>query len=75
MFNSPFSMVVAIVFIAGLFGLIRHYIDSRAAQPNVGNGPDDETRQIILKLEHRVQVLERIVTDGGYNLKKEIDSL
>ena len=36
---------------------------------------DDETRDTIAQLEHRVQVLERIVTDSGNDLKREIDRL
>ena len=35
----------------------------------------DETRETIAQLEHRVQVLERIVTDSGNDLKREIDRL
>jgi len=36
---------------------------------------DDETQATINELKERIQVLEKIVTDEKYNLKKEINSL
>jgi TolA-binding protein len=35
----------------------------------------DETLQQIEQLEERIRVLERIVTENRYDLKKEIDKL
>lgn len=35
----------------------------------------DETLQKIDKLEERIRVLERIITENKFDLKKEIDSL
>ena len=58
--NSPFSMVVAIVFIG---------------RADKDTGASDETLELIGRLEHRIEVLERIVTDEGNNLKREIDRL
>ena len=37
--------------------------------------PDDETQATINELKERIQVLEKIVTDEKYSLKKEINSL
>ena len=76
MFNTPFSMVVAIVFIACFTGLARHWIDSRnryAAERD--NTLDDGVQDRVGRLEHRIEVLEAIVTDRGYDLKREIDRL
>ena len=76
MFGSPFAMVVAIVFIGCVYSLLRHYIDSRAARaPEQDNAASEETLALISRLEHRIEVLERIVTDSGTNLKREIDRL
>lgn len=72
---NPFSMVVAIVFIGCFFELAKRWVDRRADFNSHANGPDDETLQLIGRLEHRIEVLERIVTDTGYDLKKEIDAL
>jgi hypothetical protein len=75
MFN-PFSMVVAIVLIGCVYSLGESYLKTRRREADVASqGMDDETRQTIAQLEHRVQVLERIVTDSGNDLKREIDRL
>ncbi|MEL6868935.1 MAG: hypothetical protein AAFO81_03955 [Pseudomonadota bacterium] len=74
--NSPFSMVVAIVFIGCVYSVITHWIDSRAkVRADKDTGASDETLELIGRLEHRIEVLERIVTDEGNNLKREIDRL
>ena len=73
---NPFSMVVAIVFIGCFFELAKRWIDTRAdARRARDSGPSDDTLDLIGRLEHRIEVLERIVTDTGYDLKKEIDRL
>lgn len=75
MFN-PFSMVVAIVLIGCLYSLGESYLKTRRREADTAaQGMDDETRTTISQLEHRVQVLERIVTDSGNDLKREIDRL
>ncbi len=77
MISSPFSMVVAIVFIACFFSLATRYVDARSkvSEDDGDRGASDETLELISRLEHRIQVLERIVTDSGTNLKREIDRL
>ncbi len=76
MFNSPFSMVVGIVLISCVYSLVQTYLKSRQSAPaEAGSAASDETLELIAKLEHRVQVLERIVTDSGTDLKREIDRL
>ncbi|MEL7296028.1 MAG: hypothetical protein AAGJ86_00125 [Pseudomonadota bacterium] len=75
--SNPFSMVVAIVFIGCIYSIVTHYIDSRAKSREAGadSAGNDEVIRIIESLEHRIVVLERIVTDSGYSLKREIDNL
>lgn len=76
MFSSPFSMVVAIVFIGCLYGLADSWLKTRRKEAELSGQPgDDETRNRIEQLEHRVRVLERIVTDSGDDLRREIDRL
>lgn len=74
MLNSPFSMVVAIVFIACFFGFLKQYMDGRDKRPSKSTG-EDETLARLAEMERRVEVLERIVTDSGSSLKREIDRL
>ncbi|MEM9173223.1 MAG: hypothetical protein AAGA84_11010 [Pseudomonadota bacterium] len=76
MITSPFTMVVWIVAIACGFSLAKHWIDSRANRPSGDDrGTSDETLELISRLEHRIEVLERIVTDSGNSLRREIDRL
>ena len=73
---NPFSMVVAIVLIGCLYSLGETWLKTRRSEADAAvKGMDDETRETIAQLEHRVQVLERIVTDSGNDLKREIDRL
>lgn len=54
--------------------VIQTYIENR----NKGRTEDeatDETLRKIERLEERIQVLERIVTEDRYDLKQRIDSL
>ena len=75
MFN-PFSMVVAIVLIGCLYALGDAYLKTRREEANAAaSGADDSTREKIEQLEHRIRVLERIVTDDGHDLRREIDRL
>lgn len=74
--GQPFSMVVWIVAIGCAFSLAKHWIDSRSLKKDQRDrGASDETLELIGRLEHRIEVLERIVTDSGSRLRREIDDL
>jgi site-specific recombinase len=66
-------MVVAIVFIACFFGFLKTYMDSRKH----GTDSDElaETNERLAQMEDRIRVLEKIVTDSGSSLRREIDNL
>jgi hypothetical protein len=72
--NSLFFVVciVAIVFAASTF---QTYIKSRTAKPKDDASDLEETLATIEKLEERIRVLERIVTENKYDLKREINGL
>lgn len=75
MFN-PFSTFVAIVLIGCLYSLGESYLKTRRSEADAAaQGMDEGLRETIAQLEHRVQVLERIVTDSGNDLKRQIDGL
>lgn len=63
--------VLLIVFGALAAGLIRRYMWLRESRPR----EDPAYRQRIDALEQRVQTLERIITDKGYDLKREFEKL
>ncbi len=63
--------ILGIVTVVMAAGVIKHYLRLKEARPR--DNPQYHTR--ISALEHRVQTLERIVTDSGYDLKREFDKL
>jgi hypothetical protein len=71
-----YTMVVAIVSIAMVAGIIRHGQKMRAMKRGVGPSPETEANtKRIEKLEERIKVLEKIVTDRRSKLADDIDSL
>jgi hypothetical protein len=72
--NNIFTFVVIIVIVVSLSELAKTYLKQRDRIPEP-NEDLDETMRKIDELEDRIQVLERIVTENRYDLKKEIDGL
>lgn len=72
--NSTFSFVVCIVFVVLAFQLARTYLENKNKKQPIDEELE-ETLAKIDKLEERIRVLERIVTESRFDLKKEIDSL
>jgi hypothetical protein len=69
-----FEMVAIIVVASLVAGLAREWIKTQKV-PSFDSSPLEQRIERIEILEERVKVLEAIVTDKGYDLKKEIDSL
>ena len=72
--NNAFTFVILIVTVVMCSQLAQTYLKQRARRPE----PNEDIEQAISKideLEERIQVLERIITENRYDLKKEIDSL
>ncbi|BDI61725.1 hypothetical protein [Qipengyuania nanhaisediminis] len=69
---APFLMVVAIVWIANQKKLEEKKIEATASQSAEKAA---QYASQIQKLEDRVQVLERIVTDRGYDVATQIEAL
>lgn len=70
---NPFEMVVLIVFMVMVTRLGREFIRSRrwASDQQFTQVQNDRLRS----LEERVKVLERIVTDKGYDLQEKFRDL
>lgn len=68
-------MVIAIVSIVGglLYAAYEQHVKLQMKKQNTK--VDGKVQQELDALKERVAVLEKIVTDEKYNLKKEIDSL
>ena len=66
-------MIFAIVFIVMFAAMFKHWLEYRQ---NVGNSEHDSfSDDRLRRLEERVEVLERIVTDRGYELRRELSRL
>jgi hypothetical protein len=61
-------MVVIIVFLALTAKVISEYMRNRSQAP-----PPEDAR--IQQLEERIRVLEQIVTDSGYDLRRQFRDL
>ena len=67
-------MVVMIVGIVMLANVLKAYLKRKDVEPE----PNEELEETLAKidtLEERIQVLERIITENRFDLKREIDSL
>jgi len=69
---APFLMVVGIVWVRSHARLEEKRIAAGAADR--GKSDPQQAKQIA-ELQERVRVLERIVTDGGYDLASQIEAL
>lgn len=73
---SQYEMVVAIVAIVVVAGIIRHGQKMRAMKRGVGPSPETEANtKRIERLEDRIKVLEKIVTDRRSKLADDIENL
>jgi len=76
------TMVVMIVLISVGFGVMydmykKHLeFKERTLKHNSASSEQNNTlKRQVVDLTERVQILEKIITDEGYNVKKEIDQL
>jgi hypothetical protein len=65
-----------IVFIACVTGVVMHYISERnKAVENVDKSLAEDVLAQLDAIEERVRVLERIITENKFDLKREIERL
>lgn len=73
---NPFEMVVIIVIVVVIGRVVREHLRAKSL---TGGNAHQETLEDALDriddLEERVRVLEKVVTDDGYDLKRQIDDL
>lgn len=67
------SMIFGIAAVSIIAGVVNNYFKHRAVLGSEGTAEKDQRR--IEDLEKRVQVLEEIVTDGNYDLKRKFEDL
>ena len=72
--NSSLVFVLLLVGIVLCANIVQTYLKQRKKEPEA----DEELEETLVKielLEERIKVLERIITENRFDLKKEIDSL
>ncbi len=72
--NSSLVFVLLLVCIVMCANVVQTYIKQRKKEPEA-NEELEETLTKIELLEERIEVLERIITENRFDLKKEIDAL
>lgn len=72
---NVFTMVVWIVTIAMIAKVLTARYEARKASGQVLDEQTREKLERLDELERRVQVLEAIVTDRNYDLRRQIDDL
>jgi hypothetical protein len=75
---NPFEFVIAIIFLTGIFSLLRHRMNVRHRweRPEVEDSQETlRLRDEVKELKERLKVLERITVEKENSLAKEIESL
>jgi hypothetical protein len=71
---NPFEMVVIIVALGILGGVVKNYFDSRG-DIEASSKERKRMQNRIDEMEDRLRILERIVTDDNYELKRQFHDL
>ena len=77
---NPFEFVIAVLFLVFAFALLRHKVGMRDQSGDMigGHSNDAENARLrgqVEKLQDRIRILERIVTDGGVQTAAQIEAL
>jgi hypothetical protein len=77
---NPFEFVIAIIVITGIFSLLRHRMGVRHRWERPESDARESTENVMLRqqvdrLQERIRVLERIVTDRGAETAAQIEAL
>jgi uncharacterized protein YlxW (UPF0749 family) len=75
---NPFEFILAIIFLTGIFALVRQRMGERHIWERPANEDNRETerlREEVRTLQERLRVLERITVEKENSLSREIESL
>ena len=72
--SSGMTFAFLIISVVLLARVLQKWIEVRHSKPEIDDDVQD-TLDRIDSLEERIRVLERIITENHYDLKREIDSL
>lgn len=68
-----FTFIFLVVVVSCSIPLLKVWMEGRNKQ--MGNVASDSVRKELAALRERVEVLEKIVTDKSYEVRREIDAL
>ena len=69
-----FEMVAIITVVALIAGVLKEYLAAKKTQP-IDLSPIENRLDKLETLQKRIETLEAIVTDKGYDLRHQIDNL
>jgi Na+-transporting methylmalonyl-CoA/oxaloacetate decarboxylase gamma subunit len=72
--NGTLFFVLCVIIVVTVGNIITTIIKQKSREPRDTDELADTVQKIEL-LEERIRVLERIITENRYDLKREIDSL
>lgn len=74
---NPFEFVIAIIVISFVYSLISTWLRQRGkvAKHSAAESANHELLDRLARAEERIRVLERIVTDERWDLKRQFDDL
>lgn len=72
---NPFEFVLALVFLTGIFSLMRHRMGVRQNRADPDSPETLRLREEVHQLKERLKVIERITVEKENSLAKEIESL
>lgn len=72
--NSSLLFVLLLVSIVMIARIVETWVKEKRTKPESSDELEDTLSKISV-LEERVKVLERIITENRFDLKREIDSL
>jgi len=73
--NNTFTFVFLIIAVVMCARVAETWLKQRKQAPPPNNEAEDDLISKMEQLEERIRVLERIVTEKPYDLRKEIDRL
>lgn len=72
--SNVFTFVLCIIIIVTIGQLAQTWLEQRKTESE-GENENEDLLQQLERMEERIKVLERIVTEERYDLKREIDAL
>ena len=78
MSGTTMVVIIVCVFFSILYKMFNKHLEFKAKtlhHNNSNNDKNNDLQQQVAKLNERVQVLEKIVTDEGYQVQKDINNL